>query len=215
MDVKMKKVKLIMALLMATLIMTLICPVSAVEYGGSFNESDLSEGNPDLANTRVILQISDGFTITIPQSITLTTVKALNGDTTYRTDPTNVNNLPAVDLKVTAINATKRVNVTISSEDFEGGNWTLNGTNHPEIKVPYYLKADTIGGTDHIGDSDILNKNNKLLVNESVVLRSNKTTNVKLHALVAQNPTISDNFYGVLTFTVKYEDNPEVPNPDL
>ncbi len=205
----MKKVKLIMALLMATLIMTLICPVSAA-YGGSFNADNLDDGLPQSANTEVILQISDGFIVTIPQAITLTAVTALNGDITYRTDPTNVNNLPAVDLKVTAINASKRVNVTISSEDFESGNWTLNGTTHTDIKVPYYLKADTIGGTDHIDNTDIQDKGNALLSDGSVVLCSNKTTNVKLHALVAQNPTISDNFKGTLTFTVKYEDNPDV-----
>ena len=209
----MKKVKLIMALLMATLIMTLICPVSADEFGGSFNESSFSDVDYVQASTQVTLRISDGFIVTIPQSITLTTVRALNGDITYRTDPTNINNLPAVDLKVTAINASKRVNVTISG-NFNDGNWTLIGTNHTTLQVPYYLKADNTGGNDHIVDNDIINKQNELLVNNSIVICSNKTTNVKLHALVAQNPDISDNFEGTLTFTVKYEDNPDVSHHD-
>ena len=204
----MKQVKkALMILVMVTLIITMFGPLSV--SAAEFNATEIKNSDNKTATSLVKLMISDEFTVTIPTDIVLTKVftNEVENEYTYRTHPSS---LPKVEVEVSVIDKDKRINITVTSVNYSilSNNWTMTGveTNAP---VPYYLKA----GVDHINDSDYENEGNKaqylLQDGESVVL-TNESIVTPIHALVAEIPKNTDNFIDHLTFTISYEDNPDV-----
>jgi len=201
----MKQVKkALMILVMVTLIITMFGPLSV--SAAEFNATEIKSGDNTTVST-VKLLISDEFIVTIPTEIVLSKYVDTfgSGQTSYRTLP---GSLPKVEVAVSVIDKDKRINITVTSNNYTSNNWTMIGV-ETDAPVPYYLKA----GVDHIDDDDYANEDNKaqslLQDGESVVL-TNESIVTPIHALVAEIPKNTDNFIDHLTFTIKYEDNPDV-----